>query len=397
MSRKNLSITFLYPSKRVGGAQLLFVRLAIELSKFPDVIVNVVDYKDGFLESSLANYSKINILHYHNGSVVIDEATIVVTPLTNLSDLTHLIKGNFVSIKFLFWAIHSSGINYLMKANFRKFFLNPDNLKSFFKEISDKGNLVYMDEANYLAIKNFNPTCGPPSYMPIPVTHFDVTPSLISNKSDLINLAWLGRISYDKVYSVIKIIDEIRNYKGKYKIVFHIIGNGEKYDILEKHLKNSGISYILVGTLEGSEIYNYIKTHIQIGVAMGTSCLELASFRLPTFLIDYGVSEFPLNIKYNWMFETVNYNLGSHIDSCELRNHNFSEIISQFKSDLSLGDRCYDYVLANHGIDNVALKFKNHLNKIDFISKDQIENIQTLFNPSIFNYFFSKYRKLRGF
>lgn len=397
MSKNILSITFLYPSKRVGGAQLLFVRLAIELSKFSDVIVNVVDYKGGYLESSLLNHSKINILHYHDGCVVINEETIVVTPLTNLSDLTYLVKGDFGSIKFLFWAIHSSGIDYLINANLRKLFLKPNKLETYLKDISDMGNLVYMDEANYLAIKKFNPNCGLPTYMPIPVDNFDILPIQKSNSNDVINLAWLGRISYDKVYSIIKIVDEIKNYVGKYKIVFHIIGNGEKYSLLEKYLKTSGISYVLVGALEGIQIFNYVKTHIQIGVAMGTSSLELASFKLPIFLIDYGVSKFPQNIKYNWMFETINFNLGSRIDSNETRNHKFSEIIAQFKSDFSLGDKCYDYVLANHGIDNVALKFKNHINKINFVSKEKIEDIQTLFNPYLFSFIFSKYRKLRNF
>ena len=47
------SITFLYPSKNIGGAQLLFARLANHISTKTQTKVQVVDYVDGFLKEYL--------------------------------------------------------------------------------------------------------------------------------------------------------------------------------------------------------------------------------------------------------------------------------------------------------------------------------------------------------
>ena len=81
------SITFLYPSYKIGGAQLLFIRLAIELSKYNNILVNVVDYPGGYLESKLKNYKKIKIYSYESGYFKISDETVVITPLSNFADL----------------------------------------------------------------------------------------------------------------------------------------------------------------------------------------------------------------------------------------------------------------------------------------------------------------------
>ena len=78
---------------------------------------------------------------------------------------------------------------------------------------------------------------------------------------------------------------------------FHIIGSGEYMSQLETYLKKSKINYVLAGTLEDEQLSHYLKKHIQIGVAMGTSCMEFALRKVPAFLIDFSEKRLPGNIK----------------------------------------------------------------------------------------------------
>lgn len=390
--KDTLSITFLYPSMRVGGAQLLFIRLAIELSKYDDLLVNVVDYPCGYLESQLKSYDRITILPYINGSVAIGDETVLVTPLSNFADLTHLVEGNFANIKVLLWCIHPSNLDFVFNGNARKWFRNKKKLKSFIEMLSDAGNIVYMDEANFLAVNELVPINKKPEYLQIPMEIKDYI-STDKSVSKKLNIAWLGRISYDKVYSIIKIIDEIKLLADWDKVVFHVIGVGEKFNLLESYLKESGIDYILKGTLEGDDLSKYMLEKIDLGVAMGTSCMEFAARKIPVFIIDFSEEEFPKNVKYNWLFETQNYTLGSHINSVTNRNHVFFELINEYKKDNTLGQKCYQYVVDNHDIKVVALKLIERCENLKYIELPQFNTIQKMLNPSLYIFFCYLYRK----
>lgn len=390
------SITFMYPSRRIGGAQLLFIRLAVELSKRDAIVVNVVDYQDGFLAAQLSNYNKVNILPYSNGCVAISEETVFITPLSNFSDLRYLIKGDFNKIKILLWSIHPTNIDYVFASNGRKWFKNVLPVKNFLKLLSDLGNIVYMDEANFLAAKKVINLEGQPEFLQVPLEIKDYK-SGVKDQSDKINIAWLGRISYDKIFSVLKIVDEIKTLENSDQMVLHIIGTGEKLDQLEIYLKKSGINYFLAGTLVENDLSSYMNKNIQIGVAMGTSCMEFATRKIPVFLIDFSEEKFPDNIKYNWLHETQNYTLGSDIKEATKRNHTFQQLLNLYKNDSNIGEQCYEYVVSNHDITKVAEKLILHCEVLKATDVTAFNKIQNLLNPPLYRYIYSLYRRVRRF
>lgn len=395
-TRSKLSITFLYPSRRVGGAQLLFIRLAIELSKYLNLLVNVVDFPDGYLQSQLRSFDRITILPYINGSVEIRNETVLVTPLSNMADLKYMVRGNFTKIKVLFWSIHPSNLDFVLNANGRKWFGDKKKLKKLIKNISDAGNLIYMDEANFSAVKELLAINKQPEYLQIPLEIKDYTRK-VKISSDKLNIAWLGRVSYDKVYSIMKIVDEIKSLVDREKVVFHVIGNGEKCKELESYMNESGINYVLPGTLVSDELSEYMIKNIQLGVAMGTSCMEFAARKIPVFLIDYSEEKFPDEIKYNWLFETINYNLGSHVNSTTNRNHCFLELINEFNKNDTLGEKCYRYVVDNHDIKKVTVKLISHCKILKSIDNLDFKLIQKILIPPFYNSLYSLYRRIRRF
>lgn len=388
------SITFLYPSYKIGGAQLLFIRLAIELSKYNNILVNVVDYPGGYLESKLKNYKKIKIYSYESGYFKISDETVVITPLSNFADLKYMIRGDFRKIKILLWAIQPTNIDYVLNSNGRNWLGGKFRIKKFLKTLCCSGNILFMDEANFLAVKDVITINKSHEYLQIPVEIKDYN---FDNKyqTDKINLAWLGSVTVNKIFPIIKIIDEIKSFEHSENFFFHIIGSGEYMSQLETYLKKSKINYVLAGTLEDEQLSHYLKKHIQIGVAMGTSCMEFALRKVPAFLIDFSEKRLPGNIKYNWLFETKNYNLGSHVNkSCD-RNHNFSSILNQYKNDSTIGEKCFEYVRNNHDIKKVSIKLISHCNDLKPIDVFKFNQVQKLLNPPIYYCLYYLYRKIK--
>ncbi len=391
-----LSITFLYPSRRVGGAQLLFIRLAIEISKYDNISVSVVDFKDGYLKSQLRNYTRINILPYKNGFVELENGEVVVTPLSNLADLEYMIKGDFSKMKILLWSIHPYALDFIFSANARKCFVNKDKLKKKIKILSESETIVYMDETNYLVAKNFLSLENTPKYLQIPLEVNDFK-SKGRIETDILNIAWLGRICDDKFYSIVKIIDEIKLLEHQYNIVFHVIGTGEKSNELELYLKKSEINYVLPGTLINNDLSMYLIENIDLGIALGTSCLEFAIRKIPVVIIDYSEVRFPNEVKYNWLFETQYYTLGRHVSSTSNRNHIFLELLSDLKNDRMIGEKCYQYVLDNHDIKIVALKLIDKCKNLKSIDFQLFKDIQNLLNPYLYKILYFIYRRVRRF
>lgn len=396
MAKTSLSITFLYPSRRVGGAQLLFIRLAKELSKNEDISVNVVDYVGGYLEGQLSSHPNIKVLPYRNSSVDIENGTVVVTPLSNFADLQFLLKGDLSQIKVLFWSIHPTNLNYVLNANGRKWFGGKAEVKNFLHTLSDQGNIIYMDEANFLAVKEEIQLPIKPTYLQIPLEIKEYKKKERA-KSDKLNIGWLGRISYDKINSLIKIIDEISALPEKNDIVFHVIGNGERINELEEYLKKSNINYVLVGVLIDEDLSLYMNEFIHLGVAMGTSCMEFAARKIPVFLVDFGYKRFPEKIKYNWLFETNFYSLGSEINPLNHRNHSFRDLVKQCQDNPDIGQKCYNYVVHNHNIKDISLKLIDYCQMLKEFDMVTFNRIQRKLNPPIYSKIYSLYRRIRNF
>lgn len=390
------SITFLYPSKQIGGAQLLFVRLAEELSKRKDLDVYLVDYKDGFLFNKTEKNPNIKRISFLNNSCEIQQNTIIITPLSFLADLPYLVSNSLQTSKILFWCIHPMNLEDTLKLKFRGFFMSH-KVKKILENLSDIGMIQYMDEPNFLASKEILSNIAITNYLPIPIIQrenlrFHLRKNL---KSNSINLAWLGRISSDKYFSILRIIKELEDFKNQNYITFHIIGEGEKSKSLIKKISKSQTPITYVGKLEGDNLLKYLYEKIDLGVAMGTSSLEIASLGIPTFLIDYSLEEITSPTKYDWLYETNNFNLGSHIKNSKRKWH-FYEIIEQFKSDGSIGRKSQEYVQQHHNLSIIASKLLAKAQFIPKINQTDYEVLQSYLNPNWYKLLLKLYKKLKA-
>jgi len=365
---------FYSPSRNVGGQQLLFCRLAKFLI-INDYDVCFIDYEDGFCHIFLKEYSYNRVI-FEDKVVELDTAYNVIIPLSYFYIADRYLNLTLDS-KIYYWSISPVNIFGYFKSSKISEWVGPkwsyrliqlfyplrlNRVKKKIRHLQEMKQIWFMDYANshhsrYFLSKNIEV-----DYVPIPV-EYDTNRSVLearSEKDNIVNIAWLGRVAEDhKYYAILTIIDFIKNYKGEKKIVFHILGDGDALEKIRKYVSNLNFEVIVVGRIINEELTTYLKEKVDVLFSMGTSALEGGIRGVPSVIID--ARNFRTfnrtNYKFRWLFETKLFTLG-FLDSklsYEAGIHNFSEIINFAINDNSgIGEKCRIYVKKNHSIDAVG-------------------------------------------
>jgi hypothetical protein len=108
-----LNITFYYPSRIVGGAEWLFVRMARALSDIQGYQISVVDFQDGFLKSKLSK-SKVHFIENNpkNRAKIVENAILIV-PISHIRFANKDLDLPDAT-RVLLWSIHPHNILYLL-------------------------------------------------------------------------------------------------------------------------------------------------------------------------------------------------------------------------------------------------------------------------------------------
>lgn len=366
------NVYFYYPSICLGGAELLFTRLAIHMVKYNLAQPVLIDNVNG-LYSDLVSGEKIKVIYINKiEKIAINEGVIILPPSHLLEIGNTLNIGN--DVKILLWSIHPLNMESILplfplvhklSLKVRLFlyrFITPFSFVQYVdlvRYISSLQALCLMDCSNYKTITlNGNIVNLEKNYLPIPI-------ELARNKSRAkeilsspINIAWLGRIADFKVNSLIKIYNDLSLYTRTFrcKMVFHIIGDGELLELVKKHCQNTPfLQVVYIGALKPSLLEEYLLENVQILIAMGTSCLEGGKLAIPSILVDVFPQRPPKQYTYRWLYETTDFSLGDYVYSDVLTEHYIADIIEG--SNLSdHGERCLEYVKSNHSIEQVTLK-----------------------------------------
>jgi hypothetical protein len=382
------SITFFFPSKVIGGSELLFVRLARFLTEERRVTVHVIDYVDGVLARSLED-SDVEVIDYVPGKKAqVPSGTCLVTSATHIYLLSRMLSLP-PDTRLLFWCLHPYSLltllpkcNLLMK-------LTPVTLRYilkglFFQErhaiwrtlryAHSCSGLLFMDSEN-LRINQalFDLDLILPNFLPVPLGDepafcYEEGRNCRSPGNGLINLGWLGRLADHKVYTLDFVIREAHNYARMtgQRILFHVIGGGEYRSYLESRLPRDGLLEVhMAGTIVGKDLNRYLCENVDVLFAMGTSALEGARLRIPTVLLDACYTELPRNYLFRWLFESTGYDLGLIVSSSSVpqHRHSFADIIEGLKKDRNrLGELCREYYENNHSMTTVADRFVEFVN-----------------------------------
>lgn len=375
-----MKVTFFYPAKNVGGAQILFARVAQYLAT-KHIQVVILDYG----ESYISNYLLENETPFLHLIVNKDNSLISET----LSDSILLLSLSFINLidkaldipdecRIMFWDLHP--YNVIENTFFSYFYKNDQfnsitttlkiieksrllKLKCYLNLAHKKNGLVFMCRRNFLTNHSFFNLDFQPKYIPVSIDNQEVLNTdfheniTVNRQSNTIRVGWLSRLEKDKVNILNLLIKDLAIYaqKKNIKIILHIIGEGSYYKFIKK---TNNITICLKGKLLGSELTPYIHQNLDIGFAMGMSALEFATRSIPTVLVpsstlyDYYAS---LDKKYIWLHNSTDFDIATEAHHFK-KTLSIAEIFHKFSaSELNkLGALSHQYVIENHSIDFVG-------------------------------------------
>jgi glycosyltransferase involved in cell wall biosynthesis len=346
------SFVLFLPSRFVGGAEYLFINIALELLKL-NYKVYYIDYTDGFARKQLSSNPNINFIEYNNSSdfsVTFNEPINYLTPFTILSETGKIIITNkkINKMKVLHYVIHPKNFEWLMyRANFT--FEQANNVVS-----SIKNEMVFMDRCCSTKFPNLYDNDDKYKYVPIFTPSKEIT-NYNYNKlinSDEINIGWLGRLDSDKIFSVINTLDNLYSYKTTKKKNFYIVGNGDSINYINLDHYVGNVNVIFLGTLINEEKYNFLINHLDISFSMGTSAIECASLKIPTVVPIVLDGHLYVTNGFTNFFELTDYNMGCYYsDKSLVKLSEFEDIMNDIyinNQKEMYGNLSFSYYNNNH-------------------------------------------------
>ena len=395
------NITFFYPARKVGGAEFLFIRLAKHISRNCGLDVYVIDYKDGFSRSQIIE-KDVHFIDYEEGKLIhIDHPTHLITPVSCLFRVKNELLLNEKSI-ILLWVLHpynllslfpfvsryqSLRVELIKLINKFLFFEDQSKIKSAIRYLERTHALYFMDSACFTFNQYLFDLNGE-EVRYLQITNLDKTleaRSEIVNQNEM-NIGWLGRISEEKAYSLLNVIENADVYSERYgkKIVLHIIGEGPKENLIKGYRKKSeNLEILFLGTKIGEELDHYLMNSIDVLFAMGTSCFEGAQLKLPTVLVGASFQRIKRDYKYKWLYNTEGYSLGGYANK-ENNPYSFEEIMNEIyirNRKGIIGEKNYRYYVDNHSISKVSEMLMNYLEK-DTGTLGDLDRETTIFKNS---------------
>lgn len=366
-----MNITFFYPSIELGGAELLFARMAIFLSTKGHKIT-IVDSNKRIILNLCEGHDLAGKIVGLNQRVSVKDTYLVAfaNNTFNLNNYLDIGPG----VKIMFWNVHPfnvillpplvsrfllSGRGGRLKWFNSLFFRSIYNKRRDFiaKAVVNKSFFIMDGECCDTISEHYSLdfTKNVDVFLPVPIM-------LVHNKNvineveigTVINIFWYGRLCDFKFYGLMMLIDELKECDLLFKL--HIIGDGDKSETVLKKCVETNIPFVHYGTLNNSDAIQLIATTAQCVFAMGTSALECASLGIPTILAPVSYSPIERKVKYEWLYETKKYTLGRFIKKEDyVGDVGFDVIINKMLHDYkNISTASKDYVNNNHNLSLIA-------------------------------------------
>ena len=379
-------IYFCFPYRGVGGVSVLFVRVAEYLAAAGLAKCYLIDYSDGYMAmhrdpslTELIEYPESGKVHIPGGASIIFQS---MTPWSIFPNL----KVN-PKTKVLFWNCHplnlipslpglrklTAGNDFLTHITLNTLLLGYKlRVKRFLGYLLEVNAIVFMDQTNIQVTSNgLGVRIREPSFLPIPAkaeAHNRVARK-ITDASTIIKFLWVGRIVDFKYYPLKKFLEDLSVIaaNGDIKFEVAVVGDGEYLGVLKKDLKKyQPVSIKFFGHVNTQDLDNFILNNSSIMLGMGTSALEGAKLGVPTLLFDMSYKDMPVDQKYRWVHETVNYNLGEMAGTkgATAVGSSLKDKIEEFRvstHEISVSEQ--EYFRSNHDIGVVSSALLKYLEK----------------------------------
>lgn len=293
------NIYVFYPTQVIGGAELLFVRLLNFISQhYPQIRVGYINFTESCINEFLSEgVEKIAV----DKSITLPENSTIIAPPFCLYKFPKIKTKNLF---FLFWVLHMEEMNDTMC------YLSRTTRKNVIDKVQTMithNALICMDEVTRIATKEFcSYEVNEKIIMPVVLEDYpcSFTKEILVDK-ECIHIAWVGRLSRDKIYALINLMDNLEKLDLAKKIKLHIIGEGDSKHLIREY----PYEVIYLGTLSPKDLPLYLQKNCDICFAMGTSMLEAEKCGVPAAMVFY-TTENSSSDCFLWTFKLRNYVLG---------------------------------------------------------------------------------------
>lgn len=384
MPEKNF--IFSYSTQKVGGAQLLFARLASRLcrdKKKVTIVSKTLDFISDYLNTESAEYIHVKVKEGNQYQTSPNDVVILSASFINI---THDLFDLDDDTKLFYWELHPYAL--IEQLGFSKVYKNSSLgwlsklllhtierrnkkiLEAFITEASEANGFVFMCGKNYEFNRQFF-SFSQSKFLPIPImmnNDISAAASVPKKNSDIVKICWLGRISTQKIQLVELILKDLQLLDN---VAFSVIGSGNSIASLKSISEGYDFKVDFVGTLSRDKLNAYIRENVDVGIAIGTSSLEFAKLGVPTLIMP-GVDEFQKfnDRKYDWLSNSRNFDL------CTTLRHNnrcrsMSEVIDEYRQNShNLGESSLEYAKTNHSFDSIYLRFEKIIEEDSFAYQD---------------------------
>ena len=392
------NILFYYPSKSIGGAELLIIRLAKWIANHNSYNVYICDYPDGFLTASLADCSKVNVVFFNREAIDVPSGTNVVVYGSSLFYINKLFKYD-ETCRFFVWSVRPDNITSQFYWGNKSFVSLSKRMRigALLKQMYERKSLFFMDYPNYITPSSFFKFNIPNvQYMQILVTEDGCSSGFQSHIHDnkVLKFVWMSRLDKDKMNELKTILTDLNTIKVTGGVQLSIIGKGNAEDDLKSFIKNKCKFECVFGVKKGDDLVRFVNENADICLAQGTSALEFGKMGKPVILVDGYDHAYPEHrIKYNLLYQMEGYSVGELYHEGIKRNYYFDEAVNFIINNYNeTAQKCWAHVKNNFTINIVGKKFVNYLEDISEQNNRESHRIINQLRKEYDNSFMRYYR-----
>ncbi|MDE1326603.1 hypothetical protein L9W97_15810 [Vibrio aestuarianus] len=363
------TIVFYFPYREVGGVSVLFLRLAQMLSKSYEVIL--MDFNDGYMARNLPK--NVKFVEFDKPELLPENSILVVQSIP-LWRIPH-IESFPLDISIFYWNLHPDNLYPGMmpenpaRKNYRWIaplvnslsLIRKKKIQKMLLSLERNKAIAFMDLENKSKTYGFfHKNQDDSLYLPI-MTGYENLQYRCDGPVDEVKCLWIGRLESFKIPILMHTINRLSECSQN--VTLTIIGDGMSAEIVKdfaSQYKNFCCNF--VGTIPFQVLDDYISSY-HIVFSMGTSALEGAKNRIPTFCLDYSYQKINGLYRYKYIFEANEYNVGEEIttDHLEVKS-TISEKIDDIVNNYSYySNECYEYWKKNHSPETISIRFIEYI------------------------------------
>lgn len=342
-------VYFLFPVYLIGGGEIFVCRVIEYLCAYTDIKVGIIDFPDGTLSRTCRKFfadEDIDYINYESAVWNLKDNSVIFAGADHLGTVKPL-RGENVRICVIDWEL-LTGWDILFEKRTKT---------KIAKLLKKTNGICFMDAGCYMAGCDQLKQKFPENYMPL----YFYTPARETYEKETpeneINLVWLGRFAGSKEMSVYNIIENFAKYKTDKKKVFHLIGNGPSEQNIRSFARryDNEIRFVFPGILIGGEQVRYLMKNADIGVAMGTSVLNIAALGIPVIVSHQHETPF-FQDRFLYLPDIYGYCLATLLKNEKPYPADYDKFISfdQMLDDVSkngkrkeIGEKCRRFYLEN--------------------------------------------------